>query len=207
MFLQSLNLPAVNKKSSCLIAWQLIWCAIAQSSITYQVVFLLVRVVFSLLLSHLQRNTYTRLKAGVCSGLQSIRRAHANVKPGKLRVNTGELLEANANRSPSAYLHNPEEERARYQHNTDKIMTQLSVSDSEGKGDQSVVPHVLVEGFTCIPCTISSKHTTQARQCNLLINSCKTVLLMPKKKSACATAHVVHDPFSQCITDAAEHSL
>ena len=66
--------------------------------------------------------------------MQSIRRAHANVKPGKLHVNKGELLGANANRSPSAYLHNPEEERARYQHDTDKIMTQLSVTDSEGKG-------------------------------------------------------------------------
>nr|QOL01216.1 putative extracellular protein TR9_024 [Trebouxia lynnae] len=75
----------------------------------------------------------------VVSGIvESIRRAHANVKPGKLRVNTGELLEANANRSPSAYLHNPEEERARYQHNTDKIMTQLSVSDSEGKGTGAI---------------------------------------------------------------------
>lgn len=66
--------------------------------------------------------------------MQSIRRAHANVKPGKLHVNKGELLGANANRSPSAYLHNPEEERARYQHDTDKIMTQLSVTNSEGKG-------------------------------------------------------------------------
>lgn len=66
--------------------------------------------------------------------VQSIRRAHANVKPGKLHVNKGELLGANANRSPSAYLHNPEEERARYQHDTDKVMTQLSVTNSEGKG-------------------------------------------------------------------------
>lgn len=67
--------------------------------------------------------------------LQSIRRAHANIKPGKLRINSGELLDANANRSPTAYLQNPEEERARYKHNTDKIMTQLSVMNPEGKGD------------------------------------------------------------------------
>lgn len=81
----------------------------------------------------------------MCFGVQSIRRAHANVKPGKLRVNSGELLEANANRSPSAYLHNPEEERARYQYNTDKIMTQLSVTDSAGKGDQIIISCMLTE--------------------------------------------------------------
>lgn len=71
------------------------------------------------------------------SWLQSIRRAHANIKPGKLRINSGELLDANANRSPSAYLHNPEDERAKYKHNTDKIMTQLSVTNSEGKGKRT----------------------------------------------------------------------
>ena len=82
--------------------------------------------------------------------MQSIRRAHANVKPGKLRVNKGELLGANANRSPSAYLHNPEEERARYQYDTDKIMTQLSVTNSEGKGTLSQVLkkiHHLLKSF------------------------------------------------------------
>ena len=72
--------------------------------------------------------------------MQSIRRAHANIKPGRLRVNSGELLEANANRSPQSYLNNPEEERARYKHNTDKVMTQLSATDTEGKGDTSA-PH------------------------------------------------------------------
>lgn len=75
----------------------------------------------------------------VVSGIvESIRRAHANIKPGKLRINSGELLDANANRSPSAYLHNPEDERARYQHNTDKIMTQLSVTNPEGKGTGAI---------------------------------------------------------------------
>lgn len=75
----------------------------------------------------------------VVSGIvESIRRAHANIKPGKLRINSGELLDANANRSPSAYEHNPEEERARYKYNTDKIMTQLSVTNPEGKGTGAI---------------------------------------------------------------------
>ncbi len=106
------------------------------------------------------------------TGLQSIRRAHANIKPGKLRINSGELLDANANRSPSAYLHNPEDERARYKHNTDKIMTQLSVTNSEGKGkctgkmvpqvckhvhqvSKAGVPHGTMYGDTTLDNTIS----------------------------------------------------
>lgn len=44
---------------------------------------------------------------------QSIDRAHNNMKPANLYVNTGELLESNINRSPSAYLNNPPEERAK----------------------------------------------------------------------------------------------
>lgn len=63
--------------------------------------------------------------------LQAIKRAHNDVKPGLLQVNAGELLNANANRSPTAYLANPPEERARYQHNTDKTMTLLKVLDTE----------------------------------------------------------------------------
>lgn len=75
----------------------------------------------------------------VVSGIvESIRRAHANIKPGRLRINSGDLLDANANRSPTAYLHNPEDERARYKHNTDKVMTQLSVSNTEGKGTGAI---------------------------------------------------------------------
>ena len=63
--------------------------------------------------------------------VQAIKRAHEDVKPGMLQVTAGELLDANANRSPTAYLANPPEERARYKHNTDKSMTLLKVLDTE----------------------------------------------------------------------------
>ena len=43
--------------------------------------------------------------------VQSVKMAHDNMKLGHLFINTGELLDANINRSPSAYLNNPEEER------------------------------------------------------------------------------------------------
>ena len=48
-------------------------------------------------------------------------------------VNAGELLGSNANRSPTAYEANPAEERARYAHDTDKLMTQLKLVDTDGR--------------------------------------------------------------------------
>ena len=74
--------------------------------------------------------------------VQAIKRAHEDVKPGMLQVSAGELLDANANRSPTAYLANPPEERARYKHNTDKTMTLLKVLDTEERqaAASSVLP-------------------------------------------------------------------
>ena len=74
--------------------------------------------------------------------MQAIKRAHEDVKPGVLQVSAGELLDANANRSPTAYLANPPEERARYRHNTDKTLTLLKVLDTEERqaAASSVLP-------------------------------------------------------------------
>ena len=44
---------------------------------------------------------------------QSIRRAHADLSVGYMTWTSGELLDANINRSPTAYLRNPQEERDR----------------------------------------------------------------------------------------------
>ena len=62
----------------------------------------------------------------------SIQRAHDNLTPGSITAAHGELLDASVNRSPSAYLNNPAEERARYQYNTDKNVTQLRIRASNG---------------------------------------------------------------------------
>lgn len=43
---------------------------------------------------------------------QSIKRAHESITPGKIFVSSSEIQDANINRSPSAYLNNPEAERA-----------------------------------------------------------------------------------------------
>lgn len=56
---------------------------------------------------------------------QSITNAHNNLQNGRIYIGETEVLEANINRSPSSYLHNPEEERSQYQYDTDKTLTQI----------------------------------------------------------------------------------
>nr|XP_034905572.1 neutral ceramidase 3-like [Populus alba]TKR75436.1 hypothetical protein D5086_0000286270 [Populus alba] len=61
---------------------------------------------------------------------QSVVQAHENPKPGSVFINTGDVENAGINRSPSAYLLNPAEERARYPADVDKEMTLLKFVDS-----------------------------------------------------------------------------
>lgn len=44
---------------------------------------------------------------------------------------SGDLLDAGVNRSPSAYLNNPAEERSKYEYNVDKEMTLIKFVDDE----------------------------------------------------------------------------
>ncbi|KVH94972.1 Neutral/alkaline nonlysosomal ceramidase [Cynara cardunculus var. scolymus] len=77
---------------------------------------------------------------------KSITQAHENLRPGSIFINkgilnqlelllivkfAGELLDASINRSPSAYLNNPEEERRNYKYDTDKEMTLMKFVDEE----------------------------------------------------------------------------
>lgn len=75
--------------------------------------------------------TFVPLVEGIVA---SIDKAHNSMKPGNLYVNTGELLESNINRSPTAYLNNPAEERAKYKYNVDKNMTVLRLTDAQNNG-------------------------------------------------------------------------
>jgi len=52
--------------------------------------------------------------------------------PVNLYAAIGELLDSNLNRSPYSYDHNPEEERAKYAHNTDTDMTLIKIVDTAG---------------------------------------------------------------------------
>ncbi|KAK9160648.1 hypothetical protein Syun_006989 [Stephania yunnanensis] len=62
---------------------------------------------------------------------KSIVQAHENLRPGSIFVNKGEILDAGVNRSPSAYLNNPEAERSKYKYNVDKEMTLLKFVDKQ----------------------------------------------------------------------------
>lgn len=62
---------------------------------------------------------------------KSIIEAHENLRPGSVFMNTGDLLDAGINRSPSAYLNNPEAERRKYKHDIETEMTLLKFVDDE----------------------------------------------------------------------------
>ena len=51
---------------------------------------------------------------------------------GRIFISQTIILNANINRSPTSYLRNPAEERAQYEHDVDKELTQLRFIDEEG---------------------------------------------------------------------------
>uniref|UniRef100_A0A146ME47 Neutral ceramidase n=1 Tax=Lygus hesperus TaxID=30085 RepID=A0A146ME47_LYGHE len=75
------------------------------------------------------RDTFENYAAGI---VRSIQRAHKTLADGKIFVSHGQVLDANINRSPTSYLRNPAEERAKYDHDTDKSFTQLKFIRSDG---------------------------------------------------------------------------
>ncbi|KAL8737775.1 MAG: hypothetical protein Q9181_001365 [Wetmoreana brouardii] len=88
-------------------------------------------------------------QAIVDGALLSIRRAHENLTPGFLSVAETEILDANINRSPYAYLANPEKERAKYQYHVDKTLTMLKFQSGDGK-DLGVLTWFPVHGTSML---------------------------------------------------------
>ncbi len=68
----------------------------------------------------------------VAGTVLAVQRAHDNLAPGKLSLGNTTVLDGNINRSPSAYLANPAEERAKYQFDQDKDLTLLRFDDASG---------------------------------------------------------------------------
>ena len=64
---------------------------------------------------------------------QSIRRAHANIEPGKIFIARGELDGYGFNRATRPYAMNPAEERERYGSDLDKEMTLLKLVGIDGR--------------------------------------------------------------------------
>lgn len=77
-----------------------------------------------------ERNNFDQMVNGIFSAINA---AHANMRPGKIKINRGKLYNANINRSPTSYLHNPEEERKQYPDgDTNKDHTILRLEDEKG---------------------------------------------------------------------------
>ena len=68
----------------------------------------------------------------VTGSVLAAQRAHNSLAPGSLGLGNATILNANINRSPSAYLANPATERAMYQYDQDKDMTLLRFNDASG---------------------------------------------------------------------------
>jgi len=62
----------------------------------------------------------------------SIVAAHDDLRPGEILINAGQLDHAGAQRSAPAYKNNPEQERRRYDADTDKQMTLLKFVRDDG---------------------------------------------------------------------------
>lgn len=94
------------------------------------------------------KETFDALVAGIT---KSIVRAHENMVEAKIYINSGELLEANINRSPASYLLNPEEERNKYEYNVDKDLVQLKIVRSSDK-----VPIGAINWFAVHPTSMNN---------------------------------------------------
>ena len=64
--------------------------------------------------------------------VRAVQRAHESLAPGSLSVGTERIMDGNINRSPSAYLRNPAEERAMYEFDQDKDMTLVKFTGADG---------------------------------------------------------------------------
>ena len=65
--------------------------------------------------------------------VQAIKRAHENLAPGKIFINSGNVEDCGYNRSPVAYDNNPQSEKAKYSGNTDKEMLLIKFVKNDGK--------------------------------------------------------------------------
>lgn len=77
-------------------------------------------------------------QAIVDGAVSSINRAHVSLAPGYLEVGSTNVEDANTNRSPFAYLANPEKERSKYKSDVDKTLTLLRLSHATKGGSKDI---------------------------------------------------------------------
>lgn len=71
--------------------------------------------------------------------VRAVEMAHANLAPGRIYVNRGEVSDCGRNRSAAAYLHNPQSERARWGADTDREMLLLKFAKVDHGGQERPV--------------------------------------------------------------------
>ena len=82
-----------------------------------------------------QKATYEAYSTAIYNAVKkSYVNSKANGKNAVIKRNAGMLSNANINRSPTAYLYNPLEERERYGNNTDHEMVLLRFENEKGEG-------------------------------------------------------------------------
>ena len=89
-------------------------------------------------------------QAIVDGALLSIQRAHKSLAPGNLGFSQTFVEDANINRSPYAYLANPEKERASYLDEVDKKMTMLKFQNVKTGKDIGVLTWFPVHGTSML---------------------------------------------------------
>ncbi|XP_065156459.1 neutral ceramidase isoform X2 [Atheta coriaria] len=90
----------------------------------------LMDVVFDITCLGFVQETFDAIVDGI---VKAIENAHNKMVDGEIYYDVGQVLDANINRSPSAYDQNPEEEKAEYEHNVDKELYQLKFKTKDGK--------------------------------------------------------------------------
>lgn len=91
---------------------------------------------FTVTTAGFQQDSFDIIVDGV---VKSIERAHDKLTRGHIFLNTGELLDASINRSPTAYSNNPRDERDRYEYDTDTVMTVAKFVEETTNKDIGVI--------------------------------------------------------------------
>lgn len=73
------------------------------------------------------------MQAIVDGTVRAIVNAHNSMVPGRVLMNTGLLRDSSRNRSPTSYLRNPAEERARYNSDIDEDFVLLRIEAEDGR--------------------------------------------------------------------------
>lgn len=89
-------------------------------------------------------------QAIVAGAILSIKRAHERLRLGYLSVGSVEVEDGNINRSPFAYLANPEAEREQYTDDVDKILIMLNFRDAEDLKSFGVLTWFPVHGTSML---------------------------------------------------------